>query len=234
MTMLSVLILNTALAIDGAPSVDVQAVEAPANAVEEDGYARAAALMQDVDALQAEFTQQVVDEAGQLVDESHGILMMSRPNLFRWHYTEPFEQLIVADGSRIWMHDVDLEQVTVRTQALESSRSPLYLLLDAEQLRDVYRLESEQVDAETEVFALHADHAESDFDWAEIGFQKGLLTYLVYADAFGQQTRILFQNMQHNPALEADSFQFSPPPGIDVLGADDLLIETIPLEDQGG
>ena len=47
---------------------------------------------------------------------SSGEVALSAPRLFRWEYTQPYPQLIVADGERVWVFDPDLDQVTVRPQ----------------------------------------------------------------------------------------------------------------------
>jgi outer membrane lipoprotein carrier protein len=69
----------------------------------------------------AEFTQVVTAPAreGQAARSktSSGTFEFSRPNRFRFNYKKPFEQTIVADGQTLWLHDIDLNQVTSRKQA---------------------------------------------------------------------------------------------------------------------
>ena len=61
--------------------------------------------------LQADFEQQVVDEYGRPQQSSSGHMWIMRPGRFRWDYEEPYTQQIVADGTRLWSYDEDLEQV---------------------------------------------------------------------------------------------------------------------------
>ena len=61
---------------------------------------------------QATFIQRVYDNAGVLVQESSGDIKFSRPGKFKWHYLEPYEQLLVGDGEFLWVYDKDLQQVT--------------------------------------------------------------------------------------------------------------------------
>ena len=180
------------------------------------------ALIGDLESLSAGFEQQVVDESGRLVEESAGTFALRAPNLFRWHYAGPYEQLIVADGKRVWMHDVELEQVTVRTQDEAESSSPLSVLTRPETLSERYVVEYDTRDG-LEVITLLPRVDEAEFEWVELGFRDQLLERLVIQDAFGQQTRIHFAEPQVNVALDGALFEFTPPEGVDVIGAEELL-----------
>ena len=80
--------------------------------------------------LDGQFTQQVHDGNGKLKETSSGRVALSAPRLFRWEYTKPYPQLIVADGSKVWIYDPDLQQVTVREQGAEEQNTPLSALID--------------------------------------------------------------------------------------------------------
>ncbi|HQY53918.1 MAG TPA: outer membrane lipoprotein chaperone LolA, partial [Dokdonella sp.] len=66
--------------------------------------------------ISAHFEQSVIGARGNRGEASTGTLALKAPRQFRWHTTAPFEQLIVADGNRVWIYDPDLEQVSVRGQ----------------------------------------------------------------------------------------------------------------------
>ena len=80
--------------------------------------------------LDGQFTQQVHDASGKLKESSSGRVALSVPRLFRWEYTKPYPQLIVADGSKVWVYEPDLEQATVRGQGEEEQNSPLTALIN--------------------------------------------------------------------------------------------------------
>src|SRR5690606_25502209 len=84
--------------------------------------------------LEGRFTQQVSDPNGRITETSSGTVAVSAPRLFRWQYVKPFEQLIVADGRKLWIYEPDLEQVTVRAQGEEERNSPLVALFDPARL----------------------------------------------------------------------------------------------------
>ena len=188
---------------------------------------RASALLAGLESLSASFVQEVWDESGRVVERSDGQFAMQAPDRFRWHYETPYEQLIVADGERVWMHDVDLEQVTVRDQGEAAGSSPLYVLTRPETLSDRYAVSwPEAVEGEA-VMVLRPLAAGADFDRVILRFVDEVLQDLVIDDAFGQQTAIRFEGVERNPELESEAFRFTPPEGVDVLGLDDLLGEPV-------
>jgi len=58
---------------------------------------------------------------------------------------------------------------------------------------------------------------ESGFKYVLIGLNNGQLGGMELSDNFGQLTRIYFSNIQLNPSLKAELFEFSPPKGVDVF-----------------
>ena len=176
----------------------------------------------------AAFTQVVTAPAkdGQAARSktSSGTFEFQRPNRFRFVYQKPFAQTIVADGQTLWLHDVDLNQVTARPQSQVLGSTPAALIAAAPDLRAL------QAD-----FALQAAPDKDGLQWVNatpkskdgqlqsvrIGFKpadKGdELAVLEILDSFGQRSVLSFSGFQVNPSLPADSFQFKPPAGADVL-----------------
>src|SRR2546425_12228655 len=62
----------------------------------------------------ARFEQQVYDRSGKVVEKASGSFAFARPGKFRWTYEKPHKQVLVADGAKLWIHDPDLNQVTVK------------------------------------------------------------------------------------------------------------------------
>jgi outer membrane lipoprotein carrier protein len=182
------------------------------------------AFARDMQTFSADFEQLVIDDSGRLLETSGGTMAMRKPDRFRWHYTGEFEQLIVADGQRVWVHDVELEQVTVKDQDLAASNSPFYVLTDPQRLEQDYLLEERgQIDGLT-LIGLLPKSSGGEIEWVELGFRDQWVESVVIQDALGQQTRIRFSRPQLNLPLEESAFQFSPPVGVDLLGAEDLTI----------
>lgn len=168
--------------------------------------------------LDGEFTQQVYDARGQLRETSAGSVKLSVPSLFRWEYTSPYPQLIVADGERVWIYEPDLEQVTVRSQGAEEAGSPLAALVDPGKLDRQFRVE-EQEDADgLEWLALSPRSADGSFSSARLGFRGNVLARMELVDAIGQRTEIAFKGWTRNPGFATGTFKYVPPAGVDVLG----------------
>src|SRR5690606_442236 len=88
--------------------------------------------------LDGQFNQQVFDSRGKVKETTSGRVALSAPRLFRWEYQKPHVQLIVADGSKVWMHEPDLDQATVRAQGKEEQNSPLTALINPALLDQQY------------------------------------------------------------------------------------------------
>ena len=171
--------------------------------------------------LSGQFTQQVYDSQGKLKETSTGNLALSAPRLFRWEYVKPFPQLIVADGKKVWVHDPDLQQVTVRPQGVEEQNSPLAALIDPARLDAQFVVKELGTDKGLEWLSLAPKvESEAAFRSARLGFDQGGLTKMQVVDNLGQRTEIDFSGWKRNPAFPADTFRYKPAKGVDVIGGE--------------
>lgn len=177
------------------------------------------AFSQGLKGLDGRFTQKVFDDRGQLKETSSGRVALSRPDLFRWEYTKPYPQLIVADGDKVWVHDPDLEQVTVREQGPEERNSPLAALLDPAQREQRFVISEAGTDDGLEWLKLTPKDADdANFRSARLGFGDDGLERMQVTDALGQRTSITFSQWRRNPDFGSGTFSFTPPAGADVIG----------------
>ena len=168
--------------------------------------------------LKASFTQQVYDPNGKARERSSGQVALAAPRLFRWEYTAPYEQLIVADGNRVWVYDPDLQQATRRAQGDAEPGSPLAALIDPARLdRDYVVAEAGSADG-LEWLSVKPRAADgAGFESARLGFGDGGLEQMQFVDALGQKSVIRFGKWQRNPAFPGATFKFAPPKGVDVI-----------------
>lgn len=173
-------------------------------------------FVRDVKSGRAAFTQTVTSADGQKKRGSSGSFEFVRPNRFRFAYAKPFEQLIVSDGRKVWIHDVDLNQVSVRKLSQALGATPAALLAGAS-------LEQE--------FELAAQPSQDGIDWVQatprqkdgafqsmrIGFRGKDLAAVEILDSFGQRSLLQFSQYAANVALPEQSFRFVPPAGADVI-----------------
>src|SRR5699024_7632650 len=152
------------------------------------------------------------DANGRARESSSGQVALSAPRLFRWEYQEPYPQLIIADGSRVWVYDPDLEQVTVRPQGEEEQNSPLAALVDPSILeRDFVVEEAGSSDGLEWLEIAPRQAGDAGFQNARLGFDGGVLVTMEVLDALGQRTEIGFSDWRRNPGFDPDTFEFTPP-----------------------
>nr|Q47GI3.1 RecName: Full=Outer-membrane lipoprotein carrier protein; Flags: Precursor [Dechloromonas aromatica RCB] len=168
--------------------------------------------------LKAEFSQAVISRNGRKPQQSSGTIAISRPGKLRWEIVKPFPQLVVGDGEKIWIHDPELQQVTVRKAGQAIGSSPAALLSGNNDLEKNFTLK-DAGEAEGMAWVDATPKAgDSGFEKVRLGFSGGDLRAMELFDSFGQTTQIRFSKIERNPALPAATFKFTPPAGADVVG----------------
>lgn len=194
-------------------------------AAQADGLQDLEKFLRDVDSGKAAFTQVVTspkraNDAVARSKTSSGTFEFLRPNRFRFVYAKPFEQTIVADGQTLWLYDVDLNQVTSRSQKEALGSTPAALIAAGADLKGL-----------SEAFELKAAAARDGLEWVEarpkdrdgqlqmvrVGFRQGQLSVLDIEDSLGQRSVLTFNGWQAPAALKASDFRFQPPPGASVI-----------------
>ena len=165
----------------------------------------------------ARFEQQVFDRSGKAVDKSAGSFAFSRPGKFRWTYERPVKQLLVGDGAKLWIHDADLNQVTVKRIDKAMSSTPAALLAGKEDITAVFTLtDGGSADGLGWVVATPKQQ-DTGFEKVRIGMKGRTLAAMELTDALGGLTKLAFSELKANPALGAETFRFTPPKGADVI-----------------
>lgn len=189
------------------------------------------AFSRDLRAISGSFEQTVADANAGKTKTSRGTLALKAPRQFRWETTTPFRQTIIADGDKVWVYDPDLEQVSVRAQGTEEAHSPLTVLTDLSQLdRDFTASEQGEHDG----FAwlrLKSKDKEPQFEYADLGFDAAGLARMTFKDTLGNSTEIRFSAWQRNARLAADTFKFTLPKGVDVIGDPTPAATVRPIKD---
>ncbi len=168
---------------------------------------------------QANFTQEVMDQNGKRIQSASGVMQFQRPGKFRWTYQKPYEQLIVGDGVKFWLYDVDLNQVTVKKLDAALGSSPAALLSGNNEIeRDFILKESGNRDG-LEWLQATPKGQDSSFNGILMAFNvQSELVVMELNDMYGHKTVLRFSAMQRNPKLSEQQFKFTPPKGADVLG----------------
>ena len=166
----------------------------------------------------AGFTQVVYDADSNPLQQSAGEVFLKRPGRFIWNYTSPSPQKIVADGSSVWLYDIDLEQVTVSPLAEQGAGTPLSLLMGDKPLDQEFILRPLGNSDGIDWVELKPRTDHSDFELVFLGLNEKGLAAMELRDSFGQATQIRFSNFTPDVQLDDAEFRFVPPAGVDVIG----------------
>ena len=167
---------------------------------------------------QADFTQVVLDQRGKRIQSASGIMQFQRPGKFRWTYQKPYEQIIVGDGVKFWLYDVDLNQVTVKKLDAAIGSSPAALLSGSNEIERGFNLKESGSQDGLDWLEAVPKGQDSSFEKILMAFDaKAELSIMELNDMFGHKTVLRFSAMQRNPKLPEQQFHFTPPKGADVL-----------------
>ena len=183
-----------------------------------DAEQRLKAALKNMDNLSAEFKQTLRDEDKKIVQQSRGTLALQRPGKFAWRYIDPYEQRIVADGSELWIYDVELEQVTVKPMDESLSNAPIMILMKQSDVTQEFTVS--EVGQRKYLYWVELKPNASDLEYTTIyiGLEDGSVKAMELQDQFGQSTQIVFENLRVGVVHNPDTFKFVPPPGVDVYG----------------
>lgn len=175
-------------------------------------------FVNDVITLQGRFEQSLIDAQGAVVEVTSGTLEIERPTRFRWTYTDPYEQWLVADGLNVWSYDVDLAQVTVKPQAKALSNTPALLLGGSSDALEQFRFDGSMVEKGTTWVRMRPIDDSSGFNRLELGFTDGQLSRMVFFDNLEQTTLVALYDVIVNEPIDAAQFEFVVPDDADLVG----------------
>ena len=189
-----------------------------ADKLADDGKALVDAFIADVVTLSGDFEQSLIDAQGQVLEVTSGTLEIQRPGQFRWAYSEPYEQWLIADGLNIWSYDVDLEQVTLKPQAAALANTPALLLGGTDAALDHFEYQGSVTEDGVTWVRLVPIDTDSGFKRVELAFAEQRLHQMVFFDNLEQTTFVSLDNVTVNEPIDAGRFEFVVPEDVDVVG----------------
>jgi len=190
----------------------------PFTALAGEGEKRLQAFFSNVSAVRADFTQQVLGANSETLQETHGKMFLLRPGKFRWDYRKPYEQQIVSDGKKVWLYDVDLEQVTIQSVDSLIGSAPALLLSSDKPINESFNTRELGAEQNLQWIELTPKQEEAGFEKLVLGFDANNLVNMELQDSLGQLTRLKFSDIERNPVIDPGLFDFIPPEGVDVIG----------------
>lgn len=197
----------------------IMSLAAHANATEARATEKLKTFIAATHSAQAEFTQEVQDKNGKRIQSASGTMQFVRPGKFRWEYRKPYEQIIVGDGAKFWLHDVELNQVTVKKMDAALGSSPAALLSGSNEIERSFVLKNIGMRDDVEWLQALPRTQDTSFEKILMAFNaQSELVAMELHDAFGHKTVLRFAKLKRNPQLSPQLFKFIPPKGADVLG----------------
>ncbi|MCA1978098.1 MAG: outer membrane lipoprotein chaperone LolA [Thiobacillus sp.] len=182
------------------------------------GVERLKAFIAGARTAEADFTQTVVDKTGRVTQQASGKMAFSRPGKFRWDYTAPYQQIIVGDGTKLWLYDADLDQVTVKPLGDVVAGTPAALLAGDNAIEKYFNLKNAGESGGLEWLEATPRNSDTTFERIRMGFRGDVLAQMELVDQFGQRTTLKLSRFARNPGIAASRFRFTPPKGADVIG----------------
>jgi outer membrane lipoprotein carrier protein len=176
-------------------------------------------LLETIDTFQADVRQLIVESTGGVLEESEIKFILKRPHGFYWETLEPYPELIVTDGNKLWNYQPDLLQVTV--EDWDPDRSELAAQLLSGQTGEIaqeYNVSAQSAaeGQDWEFFLVPLDPG-SIYERVTLYFEGGELDSMHIISGNGQRTLWQFYNQTVNEAVADDVFIFSPPDDIEVI-----------------
>ncbi len=172
-----------------------------------DGRERLDDYLKGLSSLKSSFTQVTFNADRTRMMEARGTFYLQRPGLFRWEYEAPNRQVIIADGKRVYLHDLDLEQISHQSQAKALRGTPALLLADGGPIDRHFTAKPIESSDGRDWVELTPKASDTDVVRIELGFGGKELDSMIMEDSFGQMTRLDFSATQRNPSLDPGLFK---------------------------
>ncbi len=194
------------------------AVLALASAAQAGGLEQLNLFMTQSQSMRADFRQVITDRSGKRTQDATGTFEFLRPGRFRWVYLKPWVQTIVGDGQKVWLHDPDLNQVTVRRLDTALGATPAALLAGNNDALKAFVLVDEGLRDGLDWVQATPREQGASFTRIGMGFSASGIAAMELLDGLGQRTVLTFSAVSRNPRLDPGLFRFVPPRDADVVG----------------
>jgi chaperone LolA len=179
---------------------------------------RAAAAMSG---MEASFTHRFTAKGFKNAQVESGSVVFGTLPAMRWSYSKPEQKLFVFDGSNSWFYVPGDKQVTVARVDDSKKRELPFLLLGDASAREKYFSVKEQKRGNNVVTTLQSRNGTALVKSVTVTIAPSthLIQRIEYADREGNHTSFDFSGY-HRRAASAETFQFAPPAGVQVIRAD--------------
>jgi len=174
-----------------------------------------------VDTLAADFTQKNFIASLNQFREFQGTLALKRPHLFSMQVVEPSAQELVFDGQFYWVYTAATEQVLKNPVPPDFTEHPLINLIETMENLDEDFIISQGITRSADEYSLTLTlkKPETDIEGAHLTVSKqGLkIRAIVLRYCSGNYTQFILSNVEENPEIPPERFEFQPPPGVEII-----------------
>jgi len=174
-------------------------------------------FLADFNSMESKFVQRLMNEKGEELERTEGILYMQQPGKFHWSYETPYTQKIISNGEVLWIFDEDLEQLTIRKMGNAIEQTPAGIILGNNDISEHFLLVHMGVIEEHDWIELTPKNLEAQYKNIRLGFEESKLSMMIIVDNLGQTTRIDFLDVKKNTDLSPTLFEFEVPDNVDVI-----------------
>jgi outer membrane lipoprotein carrier protein len=175
------------------------------------GRDRLEKLLRDTKSVKAKFTQTVISKNRDSAAHAQGVLYIKRPKYFRWDYQIPYQQNIIADGTRVWVWEPDIEQVSTMMQNAALKGTPAVALMGGEKIDKEFKIIELKRRFDLDWVQLIPKDTDAQFTKITLGLDKQGLKLMEMESKSGQVSRFHFTEIVNNAKLPKDHFKFTPP-----------------------
>ena len=174
-------------------------------------------FLTDLNTLEAKFFQTLINENGDNLEKTEGILYLKTPGSFFWHYQKPYEQKIISNGNKLWIFDEDLEQVTIKNIDNKIEQTPAGIILGNQSIKEHFVQVNLGIIDSYDWIELTPKDLDAQYKSIKIGFNNDNLGMMIIVDNLEQITRIDFADAKKNIKLSSEIFNFIVPDNIDIF-----------------
>ncbi len=174
---------------------------------------------EDMQSLQAEFTQTLTHKESGSVDEKAGTLVFKKPLLVRWEVLPPKEELLLVTKDVIWNVFVD-ENVAYKypLSLAQDNQSIVQVITGQAKLSRDFIVKN--LGTDKDLVKLHLLPYEPVQSLVEAYLWINPKTYLIHQvqifDFYGNTNEIIFKNHLVDAKIKESTFVFSLPSGMDL------------------
>jgi len=170
--------------------------------------------LKPIHSLTADFTQEIYDNQGHLLQQSSGSLAIKQPGKLRWDIKQPMPQLMIINQNKTWLYDATLKQITIYQTHQFNDQTPLWLLSKQRPIHHYFNIKQQH---NQYILTFKDSQNHTTFNRITLRFKDHILTTMRFDTQLSQYAIIHFHHVKINPIIDDHQFKMVIPRGTDVV-----------------